>query len=245
MYEDIKILKKKFSEISKAGFIESKSSGSGSAGRTLEILLGLNPGRSNNPDFNSIEIKTKFNNSIYPVTLFSKALTGPNIYENQRIREKYGYSISNNPILKNFNGTINSIRKNNIGFRYKFQLLVDYNKNKIFLEIYNLFNQLIERKAYWDFEQIRIIVTKKLKHVAFINVEKRYINGEIHFKYSNLKLYELISFDQFIKLIDSGIITISFKLSTYESGINKGKIRDHGTSFNINFNNIDYLFNEI
>ena len=54
-----------------------------------------------------------------------------------------------------------------------------------------------------------------------------------------------LSYDIFVKLIEQGIIDISFKIGVYKSGPKKGMYYDHGTSFSINIKDINKLYDEI
>ena len=57
--------------------------------------------------------------------------------------------------------------------------------------------------------------------------------------------YKLKNFETFIKLIEDGIIEITFKIGTHKNGSKKGKPYDHGTDFSINIKDIDKLFDSV
>jgi len=61
----------------------------------------------------------------------------------------------------------------------------------------------------------------------------------------NIDFYELKDFDTFILLIEKGIIRVVFKIGTFKKGIRKGNIHDHGTSFEINIENVEELYKKI
>ena len=72
---------------------------------------------------------------------------------------------------------------------------------------------------------------KKFREILFI------ITNEIHF-------YLLKSFDRFVYLLEHCKIKVSFKIGRFKTGTRKGEIYDHGTSFDLREDYIDYLFEE-
>ena len=60
-----------------------------------------------------------------------------------------------------------------------------------------------------------------------------------------MKIYKLKDFETFINLIEKGIIRISLKIGVFRTGKRVGKIHDHGTSFCIEENNLDKLYDLI
>ena len=54
-----------------------------------------------------------------------------------------------------------------------------------------------------------------------------------------------ILFTLFLKLIDDGKISITFRIGVFKSGKRKGQIHDHGTEFGIDEINLQLLFDEI
>ena len=49
-------------------------------------------------------------------------------------------------------------------------------------------------------------------------------------------------YNEFIKLIESGVITITFMIGIYKNGKRFGQIHDRGTSFTINEREIELLY---
>ena len=60
-----------------------------------------------------------------------------------------------------------------------------------------------------------------------------------------MKIYKLKDFNTFINLLDSGIIRISIKIGIFREGNKLGKIHDHGTSFCIQEENLNKLYDLI
>ena len=85
----------------------------------------------------------------------------------------------------------------------------------------------------------------KLKYLALIPVSKKIYFGKTYFKYHNLKLYKLKSFDKFLELIEDGTISVNMKISFYTSKEKYGKIQDKGTTFEIKEKDLEKLFTRI
>lgn len=245
MKNEIIDLKNKFLLIKNSGWIKSIKENWGGIGLTFEALLGLNNNDFEIPDYNGIELKTKRAYSNTSITLFSYAPEGPSYHEVERIKNLYGYPDS---ILKRYNVLNTSISANEqtkVGLNYYFKLQIDRNKEKIFLLVYDLNKNLIENSVYWDFDALRQKVYRKLKYLAIAKALVRREGKEEYFKFYKLTVYKLKSFDDFIDALDNGIIRISFKIGVFRDEKNKGKIHDHGTSFNIAENSLKKVYDII
>ena len=60
-----------------------------------------------------------------------------------------------------------------------------------------------------------------------------------------MDIYKLISFDNFINLIEDGTIKLSIKVDIYTSDKYYGKTYDHGCGFAIEEHNLIRLYNKI
>ena len=60
-----------------------------------------------------------------------------------------------------------------------------------------------------------------------------------------MKLYKLKDFDTFIDLLNKGIIRVSIKIGVFRDEKRFGKIHDHGTSFGIQEQNLNKLYDLI
>lgn len=236
---------KEFENIKKMGWIKSKRNDYGGIGRTFEELIGVKENEFPIPDFGNIEIKTKRAYSKSYTNLFNSTPTGPHYHEVENLRIKYGYP---DKILKNFkvlNTSIYANSINKVGKNYFFKLTINKEKKKIYLTILNSNLEIIENSTYWDFDDLEEKLYRKMKYLAFIKAYTKKINNDEYFKYYEMKLYKLKEFNDFIKLIEKGIIRINLKIGIFRSGNKKGNICDHGTSFCIKENDLDKLYNLI
>jgi hypothetical protein len=90
---------------------------------------------------------------------------------------------------------------------------------------------LLEEKLY-----------RKLKKILLVHAKRNFINGKLHFKYTNAEYYELKSFEHFLIAIEKGYIRVTFKIGCFKSGQRYGQLHDHGTSFDLNLNYIFELY---
>ena len=128
---------------------------------------------------------------------------------------------------------------------YKFKLEIDYLKEKIYLLIFNKYNELIEKKIYWDFDDLIKMINKKLNILAIVNFKKQITNNITQFHYTKINYYNIKSSAVFFKLIEIGKIKINFDLGIYRSGPKIGKEHDNGVFFYIDNNNFFKLYNKI
>lgn len=243
MLENIKDLQHKFEIIKGLEWVKSIKNGDAGIGVTFENLLGIPNNDFEIPDYNGIEIKTKRSTSKSYITLFSATPDGPHFHEVERLKNKYGYPHSKQKEYKVLNNSVFANIKNKIGINYYFQLKVDRNKQKLFLVIFNKDKQVIEENVFWYFETLREKIYRKLKTTAFINADAKKSKGIEYFKYTEMSIYSLKDFDTFISLLEQGVIRLTFKINVFLSGPKKGKIHDHGTSFEIQEHDLLKLYN--
>lgn len=241
---NVDILQQRFNEIRKMGWVKSKFIGKGAAGNTFESLLGKPEENSENPDFLGIEIKTRKENSSYPITLFRATPIGEQEYQIKYLLENFGSPDKKTPNKKNLGGSVCVKKKKNFSNNYQFSLKVDRLQKKIFLLVFDCNNNLIYDKAYWPFELLETKLKKKLSILCYIKVQRKFENGHIYFKYTDAEFYYLKDFESFVKLIEQSVIQINFCVYVYTKGPKIGKIYDHGTSFKIYPSSLHKLFNQ-
>lgn len=243
MKNNINLLVNKFNNIKKIGWIQSVKNGYAGVGLTLEHLLGVTENEFEIPDFYGIELKTKRNKSNSYTTLFNATPDGPHFHEVERLRNTYGYPHSKAKEYLVLNVSVWANMLNNIGIKYYSKLKIDYEKQKIFLLIYNRNKELIEDEVYWCFDTLREKLLRKLKVLAFINADTKIVNKVEFFKYYKMTVYLLKDFNTFLLLLEQGIIRITFKVNVTLNGPKKGKTCDHGTGFDIQEKDLLKLYN--
>lgn len=240
MNNNIIELKSIFESIKKQGWIRSSRYGSTGIGKTFEDLLNKREENFEIPDFQGIEIKTRRMSTKRDITLFSAAPDGTYLFETERIRKKYGHTVNG---ITTFYKEINSIKYSQ-SFQYKFILKVDHDTEKIYLHVYNKDDILVDSQTYWSFEMIREKLERKLNYLALIKAINYHENEIEYFKYTQIKIYKKVNFQNFIELIEKDKITIIFKIGTYTDGNRYGKTKDHGTAFIIKENYLRALYDQ-
>jgi len=241
--EEINLLNE-FKKIKKLGWIKGDKCNNGSAGILIERLLNNNWTNFEIPDYDGIEIKTKYSNKEEYITLFC-ATPDSFLFEIKRLLNKYGYPDKQYPNYNIFNLAVYSKKYSKNSSNYYFKLETDYDSHNIILNIYDNNFKLIDNDTKWSFELLEEKLLRKLQKLAFIEVKKKYISGEIYYRYENVTLYNIKNFDNFINLIDKGKIKIVFRIGIYKKGPKFGQIYDHGTSFCIKVSHLEQLFQKV
>ena len=221
------------------GWIKSLRKGSTGIGFTFESLIGKSEDALCSPDFYDIEIKTHRANSKGYISLFNYNPIGSTSYELKRILMKYGYA---SPKYKNHNIINTCIYCNypkTVGFNYRFSLDVNFKDQRVYLLIFDLNGNLIDRESYWEFKVLKQKLYAKIRYLAYIEANTKYINHIEYFKYSSIEFYILKNFNTFIYLLSISKIRISF-LASYD--FNNDIVISHGVSFSIKPENIKLLF---
>jgi len=237
-------LNEEFKRIKKLGFTKTILNGSGGVGRTFEYLLGKSVDVSDNPDYEGIEIKCRRSYTKALISLFNATLDSEENAIN-KIVNKYGYPDYMLRSCKVLSAKFNSKEKTRVGFNYKFSLKVNRNEEKIMLLVYDKNDNLIDDTYSWSFKLLEQKLAKKLKLLAIVLASRKFVDNIEYFHYLTIRFYELKEFNHFIDLLDSGDIWIEMKVGVYHSGDRIGIINDKGTSFKIEYNNIEKLFTRL
>lgn len=243
MDKNIIELYKQFLKIKNKGYIKTKRKGSTGIGYTFENLLNKNEDNFSIPDYNGIEIKTIRRNSRQQLHLFTATPDGDFLFPINRIIKKVGYPDKTNPKNKIFMMSFYGNNYKKIGYYKLAKIFV--NDEKIYFNGYDIKFGDLNLDISWTNELIRKKLEIKLKYLAIIKAENKFINDEEYFYYYNIKFYKLKSFDAFIDLIKKGFISVNFNIGVYKEGKRKGKTHDRGTNFMIKVEDIGLLFDEI
>lgn len=235
-------LKEKFEVIRKKGYIKGIYNNLSSIGRTFEKELNLPENEFGIPDYYGIEIKTRRAYSKSAITLFNAVPDGENLFEVERLKEVYGYPCKKDKRYKVLYIEAFGNKLNYAGVKFQYRIDVDKQEEKVYLCIYNRYDELIERKVYWSFDYLKERLMLKLKHLAIINVWTNTIDNWNYFKYYKIDFFKLRSFKKFIELIETGYIKLVFKVGIYTDEKRYGNTYDHGCGFAIKDEDVCKLF---
>lgn len=245
MEENILKLNNEFERIKNMGWIEEKKQYIGASGYTFEALLKKKADDFPLPDYGNIEIKTISKNKKTSLHLFGLTPDGDYLFPIKRIISKLGIPYKDNEELRYFYVTFNAKEYSNLALERKGKIKVNHEMNKIELQVINNESKDIGIGISWSLNYLKKRLIIKLSYLAIVTVSLCRICGKRYYHYDKINYYKLKEFDIFIKLIEQGIIDISFKIGVYKSGPKKGMYYDHGTSFSINIKDINKLYDEI
>lgn len=238
-------LKKKLDQIKKMGWVASKRNGPTGIGYTFESLLGRDENNLPYYDYEDIEIKVHRKNSSSPIHLFNATPDGDELFPIKKLVNKIGYPDKKNPEYKVFNVTITGKKYTTLGYYKRLKIKVNYFKKKVDLRVINNMNEKYNLNISWSYDLLKERINCKIKQLAIINADVKVINGKEYFKYESINFYKIKGFNHLIKLIDEGIINVTFKIGVFRDGPRKGQIHDRGTDFSIKQDNLEMLYDLI
>lgn len=245
MSDEIVKLIENFKFIANKKWIKSVSKSFGSIGLTFEKELDKFPDAMYFPDYYGTEIKCTSRYSHYPLFLFTVAFDGPTFPEINRIVEKYGYYDTEYPDKKVIYEELNCRVKHKVNEKYKFKLEVDENEEKLYLCVYDLDDVLIERESFVYLKTIYDHLMLKLNRLAVVYASSKKINNDKYFRYYKIEIYNLISWERFIRLLKFGEINVSLISRISKSGNDAGRYRNKNLVFKIKKNKIEKLFKKV
>lgn len=247
MKSSIQKLLKEFYLIQCRGWVKNTGSGKSSAGTTLEHLLGKQEDSLPLPDYLGIELKTKLITSKYDVRLFSAVLDNEPDLMNQ-LWEMCSWKRTRSGGSRALYDNINAIQYSNTHRKYAFKMHVNYEKECVELLLYNNWNNKnVDINMSWSFRELKQRLKVKLSYMALVHAEK-FVNKETKeekFKYLDMTIYKLKSFDTFLKLLEEGIINVDLKMYLYNEPERQDKFRNRETTFCISQENLTLLFEKI
>ncbi len=238
MDSDMKELLNMFNIIKSMGYVHSKRKGSTGVGYTFECLINKEEDSNPGPDFKSIEIKTMRFVSKQKVHLFNAAPDGDCDFPIKNVLDKLGYKKND---VKACYISVVANKMTSIGYYKRAILIVNYDKEKIYLKGYNPYGNELGLNVSWSFERLKEKINTKLKKMAIIKAQNKFLNNNELFYYDRITFYKLKSFNTFIKLIEEGIIKVTFKVKEQFDE----HLENHGVDFSIEIKDIELLFDKI
>ncbi len=232
----------KFKKIADKKWIESISNSFGSIGITFEKELGKKADSLYFPDYHGIELKCTSRYSRYPLYLFSAAFDGPTFPEINRIIDKYGWYDKDYQDKKVLFTKLKYNEKTLVNDKYLFELKFDESDDKLFLCVYDLADNLIEKASFIYSYSLYNHLCLKLQKMAVVHASTKKINGKKYFRYYSIDIYKLISFEKFIELLKKDVIGVSLIARISKSGADSGRYRNKNLTFNIRKDDIEKLF---
>ena len=230
-----------FNKVRAMGFTESRRSNSTGIGKTFEDLIGVAENNAKEPDLHGFEIKSQRNLSGSYVTLFTKSPTMPKS-ANTHLRMSYGSFDSEHPDVKVLHTSIFHGRYNTHTAGAKFSLRVNRQESKLYVLVQRD-DGTIDDSVYYSFENIKNALAK-IENLAFVSADtRRNAEGKEEFNFTSAIIYyDFISFENFLDLVEEGVIMYDVRIGAYKMGANRGKTHDHGSGFRIKKNDMQRLY---
>ncbi len=246
MNDNFNSLINKFKKINKMRYVKGINNNLlNSCGLTFENLLGKKIDSMFFPDYKDIEIKCTQRYSGFPISLFTLSFDGPSLFESNYLIEKYGTDDKDFINKKVLFANLKYKQKVLVGNSYYFELDIDYEDKKIFINIYDLNFNIIEKRAFIYFDSLNDRINVKLSNLALIFGSKKIINGDLYFRYYKIVCYKYKGFEKFLELVKSNDIKISIVLRFARSGKNIGDNKNKNMVFKIKKDKIEELFDQI
>lgn len=241
MKNDILELKKEFLRIKGMGLIQSLRGGSTGLGYTFESLLGKKEDSDSEPDFKSVEIKCKLGYTQAPIVLFNCAPKRDGDYASRYIYENYGhFRNGSTEDIKIFQRTVFA-NYTTSRYGYEFRLKVDYNHKVVIMKSYK-YGAFVENVCYWNFEELEAKLRGKLTTLALVTGYPYRRENKEYYKYFSIEFYRLRGFFEFLQLIESDKISISFYIKEGKTNIDSPRLVTSGVAFRIKKENLSELF---
>ena len=241
--DDFKSIINQFNIISNKGWIKAINGSLGAIGLTFEHEINKDPDTDFFPDFKSLEIKCLGRYSRYPIGLFACSFDGPEDNEINRLAQAYGYYDS---IFTDKKILYAPLRFNQYSIiKDSFIFKLECSCDKIYLCVYDLSYNLIEKKSYILINTIYVHFMIKLQNLVLIRASKKIVNDVKYFRYYKISLYKLISFENFIDLLKKDIITVNLVCRLSKSGYKIGQYSNQSLVFQIKPRSLTKLYNLI
>jgi hypothetical protein len=224
--------------VSRKGFVDSMRSGDTGVGFTLESMLGIAANSSRSPDYKGIEIKAsrtkRSGRSVTKQTLFSQVPDWKlsSCSSGAEILREFGYPDVETGRTQLYTTVSSSPNPSGLF------LAVD--------EDADLVESLAQRETHlpikvvqWTLESLKSALAAKHNETFWVSAQKRVgESGVEQFHYVKVRHTRAPLVNNFSALVNSGVITMDFTLSTRPTGAT----RDHGYLFRIDRRNHHLMF---
>lgn len=232
----------RFLQVEKLGFVPSNRSNNTGIGKTFEDYIGVVENNIAEPDLFGFEIKSHRELAASYVTLFTKSPIFPK-RANTYLRDTYGIPYTNNAGLKKLHISMFASKYTLAYGLYHFRLINDRKSSMVRIGVFDPSNnKLLDDSVGYSYDCLKKILNKKLKNLFYVSAETAIIGAKEHFHFNKAEIFTNPTFENFLKLIDDGVIMYDIRIGSYSSGHNYGKAHDHGSGFRILEKNIHLLF---
>lgn len=239
----IELILQDFEKIKSRGWIKGIANGTQNVGRTFENELNIKENNLPYSDYFGVEIKCFSKKEIDFITLFSLEPTVKEQNLVKRIADTYGYLDKQYEDVNILNTWIDAMDDKFISKNYKGSIFVYHKYLRVIIS--NRRGIVVNSDIVWDIEAIKDKFHDKCNYLAIIKADKKKYNNVEYFKYEDISIYKFKDINAFVKQLSTGNARINFKISAIKKGVLKGKTHNHGTSFQIKYENIEKVYKRI
>lgn len=233
-YEDFV---KRLNEIKSSGWTKTHRAGPTGIGKTLEDLLDIDENNIAGPDHEKFELKSARKDSSSMLTLFTKAPLPRKA--NTTLLAEFGYPSAKGNDQKELHSTVNALGFNSLKGKTGFKIEAQEDKDRLALIDTN--NKVW---GYWDKPSLKKVFEKKYPALMYVKADTRGSGKDEKFFFNEAYMLKGFDFENFLDLVEKGIILVDVRIGQYSSGKNKGKTHDHGTGFRIKPEKLDLCFDQ-
>jgi len=246
MKEDFENIIKKFKKINKVGYVKGVNNNlNNAAGLTLESYLGKPADSMFFPDYEGIEVKCTQRFSRYNIGLFSLSFDGPELFESNYLLQKYGVNDEEFPENKKLVVTLKLNKKVLVNDKYYFEFKIDYEKEMIYISIYDINMAHLEDRAFIYFDSLEKRLRVKLSKLALFYASKKKIEDNLFFRYYKLECYKYKGIKAFLEALETGDVAAALVLRFSRSKETLGKNKNKNIQFSIKKSSVDKLFDKM
>ena len=216
-------------EIKEIGYIRTHRTGNTGIGKTLEDLLGIEENNIPGPNATDTELKSARKNVSSMLTLFTKSPLPRR--SNSVLLQRFGYESMRGNKRKELHTTVNAVNFNQLRGELGFKINVKSDRIE-------LINVQFEILGYWTKETLKNSFEKKLPKLLYVKADARGNGLNEEFWFNEAWLLSGFDFDNFLNLLEEGIILVDIRIGQYPDG----RPHDHGTGFRIFPDKLDMCF---
>lgn len=244
-------------EITDYGWIKGARKGNcGSAGNTLEDLLGIVENNLPIPNAAEWELKTHLIKSSSLLTLLhSEPSPRACSHVPNTLLPKYGWKHKDAGTKypadeMSFRQTISGLVYSDRGFkvivnRDEKKIEISFNADAIDESKHGEWKQSVsdrvgledlKDKPYWGFDDLKSAIHGKLLNCFYVEVDSKKINGELYFNFGRALMLKDFDFNKFLDAIERGKVYVDFDARTGHN---------HGTKFRVQQSLVPELYAEM
>lgn len=235
----------RFRQVKALGFVKSNRKNNTGIGKTFEDYVGVVENNVDEPDLFGYEIKSHREETSSYITLFTKSPNFPP-KANAYLKDTYGIPYEHNAALKKLHTSMFASKFNTFGSDYSFRLINDNKRRMLKIGVYDQNNtrMLLDDSVGYTYDCLELILKKKLNDLFYVTAERKFEKGDEYFFFNKAEIYSNPTLENFLSMIDKGLIMFDIRIGSYQSGSNFGKAHDHGSGFRVLEANLRLLFKD-